>query len=124
MNDEPRRKFWQFHLSTAVLLTFVAALALGLNVRKRTEDDLKGAMRTAFRIQYECHNASPLSVEEAVLLQGCPYSFRKVYTIGGSDVPVMSYPAAFADFVAAVSVVIATAFISEWSIRRREARKT
>lgn len=46
MSDTPKRRFWQIHLSTILLMSFAAAGLLGANLAKRSQISEQGAFRS------------------------------------------------------------------------------
>ena len=104
-NSEPRqRRIWRIHLSTTVLLTFVAALILYFNLTPRLD-------------------------AQNVYVKGWPYSICYSYGFGRElifraywDGSSISY--LILNVLEAAVVLLATYCISEWLVRRREGRKT
>jgi hypothetical protein len=115
--DKPKRRFWQFHLSTAILMTVAAGGLFGLNLTKH--------------IGYRNVNMMPLGAPESVYFsypyhgQGWPFAFwwtllddetGSKYAFTGWDL--------IADLSICVAILASIFFVSESIIRRREARKT
>src|SRR5205814_2111743 len=95
----------QFHLSTCIMLMFVAGLLLELNVLPRLEH------RThAYRETYGPWGP-PWGREYNEVLQGWPVNFLDFQTIHITYIVV--------NIVAALAILAATAFACEWAIRRR-----
>ena len=109
MTDAPRKRPWfQYHLSTAIVLVFAAALVVFLNVTPR-------------QIPW---------MQEGIPCYGWPFgayypqevwfseNIHKFWLVGHGIV----WWATVADFAAAVAVLSAMAFACEWLIRRQERR--
>ena len=95
MNDKPKRRFWQIHLSTAVLMTLVAGFCLWFNIETSIDMDTdiisRGWPNTAW-----------------LFIDGSSYFFRKGILVNAFY---------------ALSILFNVAFLSEYLIRRRESRK-
>jgi hypothetical protein len=109
MTDAPRKRPWlQFHLSTLVVVMFVAAGLLSLNMQWQPEDvvwlDQGGG-------SYGIYAES----------QGWPLTFH-VRTGHGYPFVVPSWllKGLFWDVLLAIGVLVAAGQISEWLIRRKE----
>jgi len=113
---EPRKKrrFWQLHLSTAVLLMFVSGSLVGSNTRDRDpvywDSYFRGLRRVPtgwpfeFKQRFETYDAENdkvLNAEEGPC---------NVWSLAG-------------DIFTAIGICSSVAFISEWLIRRREGRR-
>ena len=124
MSDKPRRAWFQLHLSTAILLMFVAGGLVWANI---------GTLN-AETIDFDIHGGDPLdwipikktmrSFGWPLLFYGAPemhVSMARVYCFTGTS--ILAAPMIF-DILFACTLIIVTAFLSGWRIRRREARKT
>lgn len=127
MSEKPKRKFWQFHLLTAVLMTFVMAgiLWIGVSsVREHTGAAVGGASH---------------EIRMIILSRGFPWTahLEKGWARGERSIASdefeyerpeswqgqWCYAGLIGDIAVALSVVALVAVLSEWLIRRREARK-
>jgi hypothetical protein len=138
--EKPKRKFWRFHLATAIVLVFVASGLLRANMTDRMpksdEASLAGENHDLLALQFlKLYMAGirkrygwPLVAIELVVayehevefaVDGVPPSIAK-------DTPFLRWnrTAVAIDSLVTVGLVLAVAFASEWLIRRREARKT
>ena len=107
MSDKPRRAWFQIHLSTAIVLMFVAGGLLWANVVYRVDPSFAFAHDGA---RIELHvQGWPLHFDEYTIP-----SFRKdtVY-------PILPYPI---NMLTALAIFGSTALVCEFIIRRREAR--
>jgi hypothetical protein len=121
MSDQkPKRPWFRFHLLTLVLMALAAGTFLGANMRERLGDRKVG--------EWRCY--------------GWPFDVAEVrgvitFSISGEPDPIIADPfdpVAFGpqynganialNCMMALSVLAAVAFVSEFLIRRREARKT
>ena len=123
MSEKAGRRFWRIHLSTAVLLMFVAGLCLWANIGYRnfgeTSDfnpwrpkgwPVGGPIRLyaqGWPLPYSINSWS--SEERSV-------DSRKI----SIECTLLAIPA---DFLAAIGIVGGTAIALEYLIRRREGRK-
>ena len=124
MSDAPKKRPWfQYHLSTVVVLMFVAGGIMALNwFRQADEYGVEGP------------GLDPLIVKSPGY--GWPFRFTDfsvVYMIqrapnsgGIVDIPIVtrriSYSWLAADIAVALAILLGTAMALEWPIRRRERR--
>ena len=136
MSDKPKRRWFRFHLSTAVVLTICAAAAGCLNVQKRSEDraDLAtNALKTWFKQQNDPRNGDTIpnggTCYGLVKVQGFPLTCHTVCQFEANFDNQMHFYSQISwlhlgvDVFATVVLLITIGFISEFLIRRREARK-
>jgi len=117
--DSPskKRRFWQLHLSTAVLLTLEAAGLLCANLLVRnTEFRPSGNGRT---IQTVCWITKP--GDPGFRVQGWPMDcyWSSIYE---PRQPTVSQALLIFNSCAALIILAASAFVLEWYIRRRESK--
>ena len=101
MTDKPKRKFWQFHLSTAVLMMFATGGVLLANHREYefTPGSIMGE-----RNYPKTGSGWPFNIESSQILD-----FRSAYILFNVGT--------------GVCIVIGLGVASEYLLRRREARK-
>ena len=124
MSEPPRKRPWfQYHLSTAIILMFVAGGMLGLNITPQPTDLYRQIMTYA-----EQHpGKSPQFCEAAPLfIHGWPVV--ACVEEGFVEEPkVLNYRWYMMGFVLdaalIVAVLIGTMLFCEWRIRRRERKK-
>jgi hypothetical protein len=135
---KPKRKFWQLHLSTAVLMMLFSGALLFANL-----STYKGELRP-------CYGAvgNPVYTADGIPLRrisdiptfytqtycrGWPFNYWKVELdtgdshyrfVSGSDNPRYFYRNVGLDCILGVMLLAAATFTLEFLIRRREARKT
>ena len=113
MSDAPKKRPWfQFHLSTAVIMMFVASGLLWANLRESVEfvswarrDFLHGWPFIAH------YTRMTLDSEEAVLM----------YNAG--DICGWRWPGVVLNIACALGLVVVVAVVCEWPIRRKERRQ-
>jgi hypothetical protein len=122
MSEKPKRKFWQFHLATAILSTFAAASLLFANLspnRKPLWPDILpadiylhvyGWPMVAY-IDYipALEHGIPIGGATSARLQTAEYGWNSHHLI--------------IDILCSVAILFIASCLSEWLIRRREARK-
>ena len=127
MSDAPKKRPWlQFHLSTAVVLMFVAAGLLWLNMPKQTYS-AKDAKVTAIVPGGADATPPPAPFPMDVWQQGWPLEWRLVLedTIGGVSPPrheETGYWNLTLDIGAALAMLSVVGVACEQIIRRRERR--
>jgi hypothetical protein len=105
MSDKPKRRFWQLHLSTAVLMMFIASGVVGANVRR-----------------YELH------IEEYPL-NGYGWPFVLYWNTNGYETETgqpmhqFDWVSLAANVCILIIILVSTGILFEWRICRREARK-
>ncbi|MCY3020969.1 MAG: hypothetical protein NTW87_18285 [Planctomycetota bacterium] len=117
MNDAPKKRPWlQFHLSTAIVLMFVASGLLALNVRTLWER--KNSFVAWLPPEYQ---ANPFMWEYGWPLKA--YMWRPFGSLDGDGcVQCFFSQAAIADVAVALGVLATLAVVSERLLRRRERR--
>jgi hypothetical protein len=110
-SDKPKRKFWQFHLSTAILVMIASGPLLWLNCSPRRSKIFLAHWGDPARDYYADG-----------FITGWPAPLKAVEDDGTVD--AVSPIAPVTNMVAGVAILLSVGFISEWLIRRREARKT
>ena len=111
--SEKKRRWFQFHLLTAVMLTILLGTLLLINSLER--------------VSQEFASVAPLpAFHTTVIGNGWPYIFHNIRQTG----PVAFQPnssiekfALILDMLFGAAVLAAAAFVSECLIRRREGRK-
>ena len=118
--EKPKRRFWQIHLVTALVLMLAACAINGLNIRARVAED-EGWVSYGWPIDLcLCEIAS--SPED-------PGYFYRDQLFRPSFMPWRSARNPFlfvvlpAAIVSWLSMLIVTGILSEWLIRRRAATK-
>lgn len=121
-----RRRLWQIHLSTAVVVVLVSGTLLGINMRPPRVISAEGKVNK--------YGGLWIAVEYQV--DGWPFATQGVTTLYtsytesanirkyaeariGNEVPI---PFNFKNFAAAIAIVLAVAVMSEFILRRRESR--
>jgi hypothetical protein len=106
VNSPPRRARFQIHLSTAMVLMFVAGALIWANAVPRTINTLNS---------------------EFTKVYGWPCCSWGRYTRWGDDSPLQTFdyslPLVALDIVVSVVLLFGVWFFCEWLIRRRAARK-
>jgi hypothetical protein len=111
MTDAPKKRPWlQFHLSTAVVLTFVAAGLLWANVTPCEASDFNPFPRSSHLIG---------ETWQDTLRRGWPTWYRQEWASGLVE---WRWSILALDTLAASAILLATAALLEWLIRRRERR--
>jgi hypothetical protein len=106
MSDPPRRRPWfQFHLSTAVVLMFVASGLLWASV-------------------HEYNEWEPLGYWTLVSKRGWPMAYLRATRLSRGSSALfeqhMSVASLVLDIAVALAILLATAVVLEWRIRRRQ----
>lgn len=135
MSEKPKRPWLRFHLVTAIFMVATAGCLLGANLRARYRlvpgDSDFGISDILWQHAYGWPIEALLVLEQT----GIGGEFREngdVIALTGSKIPEpetgssiwtvwFGYRIAL-DVLVAVAILLAVAFISEWLIRRREAR--
>ena len=117
MTSSPKRPWFRFHLLTAVLMMVAAGYLLRQNcmrVETETGSDMAAADAMVRMTAY---------VTDPYYVYGWPST---IYSTGKFDlyVPHWHFKGVIINASTAISVLVAVACVSEWLIRRREARKT
>ena len=150
MTSTPKRRYWRFHLLTALLMMVISGVVLGANVRAPRV--VRIHPRNSSMHYYDLaagpdsgmtEVAPPISYD--VMSCGWPYSEQMTFTImvsGAADVPLDSarvqlvedvrtfnelrpgglyfpWRVAAIDFGVWIVMLILTATVSEWFMRRR-----
>ena len=114
MSEVPKRPFWQFHLSTAMVLVFLCAGISGVNFQERA--------LISSTIQYP----------DIITGYGWPFVAIEIINISNSGSPLRPihvsskrwiFTGIILDCMACISVLVSFGIILEWVIRRREGRK-
>ena len=123
MSDKPRRPWFQIHLSTAIVLMFVAGGLLWANLNAHPKSYVSG---------YEISEDSYDPVITKIWIRGWPFpcfTFKTSISTGNTIVLEIPTPQGHyipwkvaADICIAFALLAASAFVCEWRIRRREAR--
>jgi|SRR5579862_6407701 len=115
MGTVPRRGRFQIHLSTAVVLMFVAGGIIWANVHKNES------------VEHQFGDGCPALVEQTFF--GWPmnaYRSHGYFTWGNTGTglgPQLYYTGISVDALAGFGLLSSTWFVCEWLIRRRAARK-
>jgi hypothetical protein len=101
MSEKPKRKFWQFSLTTALLLALLISWLLFMNLYSEPS-------------KQEIHQQH----------YGWPFAAVQRNVVNGRTVRWYVEDAnLYGDLAIALQIFLVVALISEWLIRRREARK-
>jgi hypothetical protein len=135
---KPKRRFWQIHLSTAVVLLLVAGALVGLNLRKQK-------LIYNFIISNDRSSVREPTAEQLIhpdftfIERGWPYQFLNERSeqnqLFGSENDAEKFFLGLRaesgaerlrnlDIAIACAILLAVCFIAEWFLRRREGRKT
>ena len=128
MSDKPRRAWFQIHLSTAIVLMFVASGLMWANMRAVPTESWLAVSKFARE-----HPLSENPNDRGALCDPSPhfeygfpsvaYSSGQIYFYRANTFWSEWSPRGIATNSCVVIVLLATvAFISEWLVRRREAR--
>jgi hypothetical protein len=125
-----KRRFWQIHLSTAVVLMLCGALMLGLNFYPRSGwyDRNSGGLPEYLTKTYYGFpiNAFAIGSKSPAQLEADPDATKYISTSrewAATDGAFYSFSAAILNTFCCVLIVGAVAIVLETNIRRREARK-
>jgi hypothetical protein len=122
MSEQPKKRPWlQFHLSTAVVLMFVAAGLLWANLTgRRLNPSLETAHNSAqaYGLPFEAVFRIDMDWQDRFELRSA--SFTDV-EYGGPTGHIIIFPVwCFLDIICALVIVFVVAFVCERRIRRRE----
>jgi hypothetical protein len=120
---KPKLRFWQFHLSTAIILSIVAAVILFLNIRMRQTDELFEHDNGGSSIEDRC--GWPFAIYRTIpewLIQAEEADGQSEWSQHIKD--NWSYSAIAANLLVGTTILFVVLVSCEWLIRRREARKT
>jgi hypothetical protein len=118
MSEKPKRPWFRFHLLTAIVLVISSGGLIGLNTVLRFTEVSKPDIQEVRRVEYHGYGWPLVTyVKSDVLGTGIDGKWRE----GKPNViPI----AVLADGSATLALLVAITFLSEYLIRRREARKT
>ena len=115
MSEKTKRRWFQFHLSTALVVMLTAGVALALSLPERA-------------YYWSAHDH--LAEESIGTVRGWPLAFHivRMQLAGDGEVfyipcPSWNYSNLFIDIASTLAALVAVAILSEAIIRRREARK-
>jgi hypothetical protein len=118
MNDAPRRKRFQVHLSTAVVLMFAAGLLMSVNMMERVELKLFSNGTTGVVNGLYRTTGWPFAAREKLIeLIGLP---PNVMVCGNIFFEKWSSTAIELNAMVALAILFALWFVCEWWVRRRE----
>ena len=106
--NPPKRKFWQFHLATAIGLMLLMAIILWLNLRL-------SKLPVLFESWGDGNNSHDIFI--AVDARGWPFYFHREW------INEWNIANAIIDGVIAITAATSLFVVSEWLIRRREAKR-
>jgi hypothetical protein len=109
--EKPKRRWFQFHLSTMVLLSVTAGGVLWANIVDRN----RRVVPTSVIHEYEGGPEIPIEYGE-FSERGWPMSYRFDYA---GMFQAQKTPSLLFDFVIAIGMLTAVAIASEWWIRRK-----
>jgi hypothetical protein len=110
MTDPPRRKRFQIHFSTAIVMTFVAGALLCVNLSK-------GTLTTNFHGEYAKYQTFGWP-------NPAPFYIIQHYGLESPKVvPFYFAYEMFPNVIVALATLFAAWLICEWLVRRRAARK-
>jgi len=102
MSDKPKRKFWQFHLSTAVLLMFIGAV-LGLENTRGYEPNFEIFVVASYNGPVTCYGWPACCCLQTSFIQ-------------------WFVPSLIINLTTGLGICSLITFISEYTIRRNDAR--
>ena len=122
MSDKPKRRLWQIHLSTAIVLMFVAGVLIFLNISPhqaeenwgKMEDFVSGGQHITYGFPRECFD------DEANQMNTY---FTRYTNVHGFVLSIWKTNNLIIDVLFAITIFVAVTIACEWLIRRREARK-
>ncbi|HLX63868.1 MAG TPA: hypothetical protein VKX17_21530 [Planctomycetota bacterium] len=133
MTQLPRRKWLQVHLSTAIVLMFVAGGIIWANVRERWSVDIfEFAVYRELGWPFVAYHQSPASTDPSdpmYALMNADSDSNGIKRVGaptGFIVPraaPFSFSMAILDALTALTLLSAVWFFCEWRIRRWRVRK-
>ncbi len=127
MSDKFKRRFWQFHLSTAILLMFFIGCSIWANsrinnaalLRQIEEDSDKSFVEETKKVIF----VYPYTWDQ---LSNCPEYGWPVTAFGPGNShslkPFWRKSGIAIDLLFSIGILFVVAFASEWLIRRREGR--
>jgi hypothetical protein len=117
----PKRKFWQVHLSTALFLLMGVGRLLYANISNYR----KGIIETRKPLVGETDDGKPIVMGIAhVGGSSKEYGWPSTALVTAFGESYWTVPSLFVNGVVAALILAAIGFLSEFLIRRREARKT
>lgn len=123
----PQRSLLQLHLSTAVLLALGVGGLLLLNLQFSPGENMPDVLWQSSTIENIYKRVKPnegsISIGQQYGWVGWPITFRRLIDMNGETYTAMFYDSLLMDCAVALNSIFLIAFISEWMIRRREARK-
>ncbi len=115
MPTPPPRKRFQIHLSTAIVMMFVAGALIWANsIDRRTDLLLEGT------VHWPCAGKGWPFI--AYINVACEVKVAAVPNDQGEG-PIIYYSSAITDLAISMGLILMTWFLCEWLIRRRAARK-
>jgi len=110
MSETPKRRFFQIHLSTAIVLMFVAGGLLWLNLRGRVDILVQSSVVVVFGWPCDAYyDHYQLNMHESPSLKSIKSEWH--WEEGALNTGTM------------ITIVLFAALVLEWFTRRREARK-
>jgi hypothetical protein len=126
MDSPPKkRRFWQLHLSTAVLLMLAAGGILWIETRERfvkaaydlEGDELKNYAKARFS------DSPPRWISKSLVTRGWPLWFYGYYELEATWITHFNAIGLVIDSLVSIAFLLIVGFSLEWRIRRREGRK-
>jgi hypothetical protein len=120
MTSIPKRPFWQIHLSTAIIIMMVGGVLLGLNFTERLVDNelIRDAEVKGWPFPVITYAEWPSPAGKPVLLAGNPARVKHYL-----EIPKWHSNGIAMNALLGVLFLTATASVSEFAVRHREARK-
>jgi hypothetical protein len=142
MSEKPKRKFWQFHLATAVFMTLLAGTFLGVNLVPYNFTFVRPSEMSGFVHRMKAQgwpmrfhfigpserpfhdgwvNEGTMGYRPEIGLDGSPMTYRQPDEYYPGDWEMSNLAV---NFIVSLGLVILCATGFEFILRRREARKT
>jgi hypothetical protein len=121
--SNPKRRWFQIHLSTAVVLMFVAGGLLMFNLRPSLREHVLDA---TVKLDHGGYHGGSLKSDVTTWEWGWPFVFWENHTYGEKSIGDRVFwdmTALFANLVLSFALLAILIVVLEGRIRRREARK-
>ena len=121
MSIEPKRRFWQLHLSTVVLVAIAAGGLMWLNFECEPVRDKDPTTIWGYSYGWPLSFIWIMSKETIDMYNAVSKEYGSPTRF--TSAPKVNSPSLLIDLGARVGLIAFLAFVAEYRIRRREARK-